>query len=104
MGIYNTTVGGNSLPATAGNGVGQNVGRHSPSDACHNSTNTKVLDDVYFELKRDSSVITSLKIHGSQFRLRVVQKQTHWKEAINQEQLLLLLLVGFLFIEVLAQL
>ncbi|CAF1062931.1 unnamed protein product [Adineta ricciae] len=71
MGIYNTTVGGNSLPATAGNGVGQYVVRHPPSNACDNNIKTKYqsfgwcsLSDsdasecghntgLYFELKRD---------------------------------------------------
>ncbi|CAF1062918.1 unnamed protein product [Adineta ricciae] len=80
MGIYNTTVGGNSLPATAGNGVGQYVVRHPPSNACDNNIKTKYQSfgwcslygsnasrcgyntGLYFELESGATLIIGLRI------------------------------------------
>ncbi|CAF1059736.1 unnamed protein product [Adineta ricciae] len=80
MGIYNTTIGGNSLPATAGNAVGQYVVRHPPSYACDNNTKTKYQSfgwcslsnfnisgcghntGLYFELESGATLVIGLRI------------------------------------------
>ena len=80
MGIYNTTIGGNSLPATAGTGVGQYVRRHPPGNVFDNNRNTKYQSfgwcslsssnvsgcghntGLYFELASGATLIVGLRI------------------------------------------
>ena len=81
MGIYNTTVGGDSLPATPGRGVGRYLDTHPPSNACDNDIETAYQSfgwcplfslnlppgcghntGLYFELKSGPTLIIGLRI------------------------------------------
>ncbi|UJR11301.1 hypothetical protein I4U23_015482 [Adineta vaga] len=79
MGIYNTTIGGNSLPSTPGFETGQYPPKLKPHNVCDGDISTKYQNfghcsvtfmngtcgsgtGLYFELERSTMIVTALRI------------------------------------------